>query len=252
MNLKSKLAIAASASLLMVGSVVAEESKWTTAEKVDLSTQKAKLGYTFGVQIGSNFVGQGMDKRVDVDAMVAAIRDMAAGIEPRLSNEEMQQAQVAFQQEMQAEQDKARAELVAQGEKNKAAGQKFLEENKATKGVKTTESGLQYNMIRDGKGKSPTAEDVIKVHYTGSLIDGTTFDSSYERGEPASFSVGAVIPGFAEGLQLMKEGGKIRLVIPEDQAYGLDGPPSIGPNQALVFEVELIEVTSQATSKKEG
>jgi len=252
MNMKHKLAIVVSTSLLMFGSVSAEESKWSASEKVDLSTQKAKLGYTFGVQIGSNFVGQGMDKRVDVDAMVAAIRDMAAGIEPRLSSEEMQATQLAFQQEMQAEQDVARAEMVAKGEENKTAGAKFMEENKATKGVKTTESGLQYNMVREGKGKSPTAEDVIKVHYTGSLIDGTKFDSSHDRGQPASFSVGAVIPGFAEGLQLMKEGGKIRLVIPEDQAYGLDGPPSIGPNQTLIFEVELIEVTSQPTSKKEG
>jgi len=252
MNVKTKMVIAAGASLMMIGTVVAKDSKWSTDKKVDLTTKEAKLGYLFGTQIGSNLVGQGMDKRVDVDALIAAIRDQAAGIEPRMSAEEMQQAQVAFQQEMQAEQEKLQAERVAEGEKNKAAGAKFLADNKSKSGVKVTDSGLQYNTLREGKGKSPSASDTIKVHYTGTLIDGTKFDSSYDRGQPATFSVGAVIPGFAEGLQLMKEGGKIRLAIPEDLAYGLDGPPSIGPNQALIFEVELIEVTSQATSKKEG
>lgn len=164
----------------------------------------------------------------------------------------MQQAQMAFQQVMQAEAEKAQAEIAAQGEANSAAGVAFMAANAKESGVKTTESGLQYNILRAGKGKTPTASDVIKVHYVGKLIDGTQFDSSYERGQPANFAVAAVIPGFSEGLQLVKEGGKIRLVIPENLAYGMDAPPSIGPNQALIFEVELLEVTPAPTSKKEG
>ena len=241
-----------SASMVLTTSAFAEESKWTTKNKVDLTTEEAKLGYTFGMQIGANLVGQGINKKIDVNALTAAIQDAAAGIEPRLSQEEMQQAQIAFQQAMQAEAEKARAELEAIGQENSEKGKAFMAKNAKTKGVKTTESGLQYNILREGKGKTPTSDDVIKVHYVGKLIDGTEFDSSYERGQPASFAVAAVIPGFSEGLQLVKEGGKIRLVIPEALAYGMDAPPSIGPNQTLIFEVELLEVTPAPTSKKEG
>ena len=116
--------------------------------------------------------------------------------------------------------------------------------------MKTTDSGLQYELLREGKGAKPTPTDTIKVHYTGTLIDGTKFDSSYDRGEPADFGVSGVIPGFGEGLQLMKEGAKYRFTIPADIAYGEQGPASIGPNQVLIFEVELIEIVTQSTTKK--
>lgn len=253
MNLTKKLVLTACASALLASaSVSAKDKKWSTKSKVDLTSEEAKLGYTFGAQIGSNLVGQGIDKKVDMDAFVAAIKDSAAGIDLRMTPEEMQKAQMAFQEVMQAEQQKVQAEMVAEGEKNKAAGAEFMAGNAKKKGVKVTDSGLQYNAIREGKGKSPTKDDVIKVHYVGKLIDGTQFDSSYDRGQPANFAVAAVIPGFSEGLQLMKEGGKYEFVIPETLGYGLQAPPSIGPNQALIFEVELLEVSSQPGQKKEG
>jgi len=253
MHLSKKIVVTACAAAFLVSaSASAKDKKWSEKSKVDLTSEEAKLGYTFGAQIASNMMSQGIEKRVDVTALVAAIKDITGDIEPRMSPEDMQSAQLRFAQVMQAEQDKVRAEVVAEGEKNKAAGTEFLAKNAKKKGVKVTDSGLQYNAIREGKGKSPTKDDVIKVHYVGKLIDGTEFDSSYDRGQPASFAIAAVIPGFSEGLQLMKEGGKYEFVIPEDLGYGLQAPPSIGPNQSLIFEVELLEVSSQPGQKKEG
>ncbi|NND01056.1 MAG: FKBP-type peptidyl-prolyl cis-trans isomerase, partial [Gammaproteobacteria bacterium] len=166
------------------------------------------------------------------------------GAESRMSVEEMQQAQQAFQLRKQQE-------FADIAEKNKTDGEAFLAKSKAEEGVMTTDSGLQYQVVREGKGKQPTAEDTVKVHYIGTLIDGTPFDSSYQRNQPADFPVTGVIPGFSEGLQLMKEGGKYRLVIPAEMAYGENGPGSIGPNQVLIFEVELLEVL-QASATKEA
>ena len=142
--------------------------------------------------------------------------------------------------------------MAAVADKNQTDGDAFLANNAKVDGVKVTESGLQYQVLREGKGKSPVATDTVKVHYQGTLTDGTKFDSSYDRGAPADFPVSGVIPGFAEGLQLMQEGAKYRFTIPAAIAYGADGPPSIGPNQVLVFDVEMIEVVSQAGEKKEG
>ena len=176
-----------------------------------------------------------MSGDVDIDAVVAAIRDVVGGNEPRMTIEEMQQTQAVYQQ-------KAQAELAAIAAENQAKGDEYLAINGKAEGVVTGESGLQYTVEREGKGKQPTAEDTVKVHYAGTLIDGTEFDSSYKRGAPADFPVSGVIPGFSEGLQLMKEGAKYRFVIPAAQAYGEQGPPSIGPNQVLIFDVELIEV----------
>ncbi len=213
------------------------------SSKVDLSDDASKLGYTFGAQIATDMKRQNLQEDINVDAMFAAFKDVFAGEEPRLSLEEMQAAQVAYQQKQQAK-------FQAIVDKNKADGEAYLAKNAKKSGVKTTDSGLQYEVLREGKGSTPTATDSIKVHYKGTLIDGTKFDSSYDRGEPANFGVSGVIPGFSEGLQLMKEGAQYRLTIPADIAYGVQGPPSIGPNQALIFEVELIEVVTQSTTKK--
>lgn len=250
MNLMKNVAVAAGLSVVTVGAFLgssvtvanAADSKWSTSSKVDLTSESAKLGYTFGAQIASDMKRQGLDKDVSTDAMFAAFKDVFAGVEPRLSMEEMQGAQAAYQQKQQAK-------YQAQLEENKAKGTAFLAKNAKKKGVKTTASGLQYEVLRAGKGKKPTATDSIKVHYLGTLIDGEKFDSSYDRGAPATFGVSGVIPGFSEGLQLMQEGAKYRLTIPSDIAYGEQGPASIGPNQALIFEVELIEVVTQSTSK---
>jgi len=210
---------------------------------VDLSSDAAKLGYTFGAQIASDMKRQNLDKDLDAEAMFAAFKDIFSGKEPRLSPDEMQGAQVAYQEKQQAKYQ----ELL---DKNKAAGDAFLAKNAEKSGVKTTASGLQYEVLREGKGRQPTTTDTIKVHYKGTLIDGTQFDSSYDRGAPADFGVSGVIPGFGEGLQLMKEGAQYRFTIPSNIAYGEQGPATIGPNQTLVFEVELIEVVTQPTTKK--
>lgn len=211
---------------------------------LDLSTDAAKLGYTFGAQIASDMKRQDMQDDISIDAMFAAFNDVFTDKEPRLSLDDMQAAQLAYQTKQQAKYQS----IVDQ---NKAAGNAFLAENAKKSGVKTTDSGLQYEVLRKGKGAKPTPTDTIKVHYTGTLIDGTKFDSSYDRGAPADFGVSGVIPGFGEGLQLMKEGAKYRFTIPANIAYGEQGPASIGPNQALIFEVELIEVVTQSTTKKE-
>ncbi len=228
------VAIAALASISSIA-VAQEGAKKSKLSTVKLDTEASKLGYTFGAQIGGQLAGSGLSGDVDIDAVVAAIRDVVGGNEPRMTIEEMQQTQAVYQQ-------KAQAELAAIAAENQAKGDEYLAINGKAEGVVTGESGLQYTVEREGKGKQPTAEDTVKVHYAGTLIDGTEFDSSYKRGAPADFPVSGVIPGFSEGLQLMKEGAKYRFVIPAAQAYGEQGPPSIGPNQVLIFDVELIEV----------
>jgi FKBP-type peptidyl-prolyl cis-trans isomerase FklB len=159
--------------------------------------------------------------------------------EPAYSVEELQAAMQAFQQKMMAEQQ-ARHEL--QAAENVAAGEAFLTENAAREGIETTESGLQFEVLEPGTGDSPTAEDAVQVHYKGTLIDGTVFDSSYERGQPAEFPVGGVIAGWTEALQLMNCGSKWRLYVPSELAYGEQGVGSIPPHSVLVFDIELLEV----------
>ena len=203
--------------------------------KVDLESDAAKLGYTVGTQIASDIVRGGIQSEIDVEAYLAAQRDVLTGAEPRMTPEEMQGAQQAFQLKQQEA-------VAAVANENKAAGEAYLKENAEKSGVKTTDSGLQYEVEREGKGAKPTAESTVTVHYKGALTDGTVFDSSYERNQPADFPVSGVIPGFSEGLLLMKEGAKYTFTIPSDIAYGPQGPASIGPNQVLVFEVELIAV----------
>lgn len=203
--------------------------------EVKLDNDKAKLGYMYGVQIASDMIQAGVVSEIEVEAFIAAQRDAFSGKEPRMSDEEMQ----AVQQNYVAKQQAAAAALAGQ---NKAKGEAYLAENKGKEGVNVTESGLQYQVLREGKGKAPSKEGSAKVHYQGTLTDGTTFDSSYERNEPATFPVGGLIPGFTEGLLLMKEGAKFRLVIPSEIAYGERASGPIGPNEVLVFEVELLEV----------
>ena len=157
-----------------------------------------------------------------------------------LSEEEMRTVMTAFQKEMAAKQ----AEMMkSQGEKNKKEGEAFLAENKKKEGVKTLASGLQYKVIKEGTGKTPKATDKVSTHYQGTLIDGTEFDSSYKRGEPATFPVNGVIPGWTEALQLMKVGSKWQLFVPSKLAYGEKGAgPIIGPNAVLIFTVELLAI----------
>ena len=202
---------------------------------VPLESDAAKLGYTIGAQIAADLVRGGIESEIDVDAFLAAQKDLMSGAEPRLSPEQMQAAQQAFQ----LKQQEAFANVAND---NKIKGEAYLIENKTNSDVQTTDSGLQYEVIREGKGEKPTAENTVTVHYKGTLTDGTVFDSSYDRGQAADFPVSGVIPGFSEGILLMQEGAKYKLTIPSDIAYGEQGPGTIGPNQVLIFEVELIAI----------
>jgi len=216
---------------------------------VSLETEEQKASYVIGANIGGQLSGQGVD--FDMPALTAGLEDALTGAEPRLSEEESHetiQALIADQQAKAAERQAAQeAERAALSEKNKAEGEAFLAANKDKEGVVTTDSGLQYKVIEEGTGEKPTAEDIVQVNYRGTLIDGTVFDSSYERGQPAEFPVTGVIPGWTEALQLMPEGSKWEIYIPADLAYGSRGAGSaIGPDAVLIFEVELLKADAKS------
>jgi FKBP-type peptidyl-prolyl cis-trans isomerase FklB len=208
------------------------------ADAPALKSDKEKISYSIGMDIGGNLKRQSID--VDPDALAKGIKDSYTGGKTLLTDEEARQAILDFQKQMMEKRAEALKQL---GEKNKADGAKFLAENGKKEGVKTLPSGLQYKELTPGTGKSPTATDTVTTHYKGTLIDGTEFDSSYKRGEPVTFPVSGVIPGWTEALQRMKEGAKWQLFIPPDLAYGDRGAgQEIGPNTTLIFEVELISV----------
>lgn len=208
------------------------------AETQVLKSEKEKLSYSIGMQIGSDLRRQAID--VEVDLLLRGLKDGFSGAKTLLTEQEVRQVLTAFQKEMVAKQKETAKAL---GEKNKKEGEAFLAENKKKPGVVTLPSGLQYKVIKAGTGKKPKATDTVKTHYRGTLIDGTEFDSSYRRGEPAIFPVNGVIRGWTEALQLMEEGAKWQLFIPSALAYGERGAgPLIGPHATLIFEVELISV----------
>lgn len=207
-------------------------------DKAPMTKQKDKVSYIIGYDIGSNFKRQSVD--VDVDLLLKGIKDGLRGSKSILSDDDTRETMNAFNKEM--KEKKAAADMKAM-ETNKKEGEAFLAANMKKDGVKTLPSGLQYKVIKEGTGKSPKATDTVTVNYRGSLIDGTEFDSSYKRGQPASFPVNGVIAGWTEALQLMKEGSKWQLFIPSKLAYGEKGAGNvIGPNSTLIFEVELISV----------
>ena len=209
-----------------------------TGEKKELKTLKEKASYTIGQQMGNSLVQ--VAPEIDEAALVRGLKDAIAGQQPAIDP----QSGAAALQEYQGTLQKAlEARKAADSEKSLKAAADFLAENKKREGVKSTESGLQYEVLREGAGEKPTAADTVKVHYRGTLLDGTEFDSSYGRGEPISFPLNGVIPGWTEGLQLMNTGAKYKLYLPPDLAYGERGAGSqIGPNSALIFEVELLEI----------
>ncbi len=222
--------------LLFAFGCTAEETK--AAPELKLDTPKSRISYTIGANIAKDFKAQKID--VDADVLLQGMKDTLAGKEMRLTDEEMAAEIQNFQKEMQA---KMVAEMEALSAKNKAAGEAFLAENSKKEGVVVTASGLQYKIIEAGDGASPGPSDMATVHYRGTLIDGTQFDSSYDRGTPATFPVSGVIAGWTEALQLMKPGAKWQIVIPADLAYGERGAgQEIGPNSTLVFDVELVSV----------
>lgn len=190
-----------------------------------------KLSYALGLSMGQNFKGSGVDK-LNADDFADALRAVYGEGTPAMTYDEAKQVVQEYFTNLQAK----------AGEMNAKAGKEYLANNAKEEGVKVTESGLQYLVVKEGNGKKPDPNDVVTVHYTGRLIDGTVFDSSVERGEPATFAVGQVIPGWVEGLQLMSEGSAYRLFIPSELAYGEHGTGPIQPNSTLIFDVQLLKV----------
>ena len=206
--------------------------------ELKLETTEQRLSYGIALTLGNRMKADQVP--MDVDAFSAGLRDALTGAEPRLSEEEIGVEMQAYQEKAAAEQQAAQAALA---ETNMAAATAFLAENSAREGVVTTDSGLQYEVIEAGDGPKPGPDDTVEVHYRGTLVDGTEFDSSYNRGETVSFGVGQVIPGWTEALQLMPVGSKYKLVIPPELGYGAGGAgQAIGPNAALIFDVELISI----------
>ena len=223
--------VVALAVVLLAGQLGAQESQV-------LKSEKEKLSYGMGMEIANNLKRQSFD--LDVDLFMKGLKDALSGGKTLMTEKDAREALMAFQKEMMAKQKEA---AKVSGEKNKKEGEAFLAENKKKEGVTTLPSGLQYKVIKPGTGKKPSPTDKVKVNYRGALIDGTEFDSSYKRGEPASFPVKGVIPGWTEALQLMEEGAKWQVFVPSNLAYGERGAgASIGPNATLVFEVELISI----------
>lgn len=212
----------------------------TACNKPDLKSDKGQASYAIGQQIGQNLKTQNIE--FDANTLVASMKDAAEG-KSQMTKEEIQKAMMKLQETAMKKQQE-------EGETNKKKSAEYLEKNKTAAGVKTTASGLQYVVIKEGDGAIPKKEDNVKCHYTGTLVDGTKFDSSVDRGQPAEFPVGGVIPGWTEALQLMKVGSKYKLFIPPELAYGPSGRPGIPPNSALVFEVELLEIVKAGAAAK--
>lgn len=203
----------------------------------DVTSDNEKVSYAVGWDMGTNIkrrVGE-----LDVDTIIQAIRDAVNESEPRVSQEEMQQILIALQQQMRQEQLEALRKLA---EENKAKSEAFLAENRSKTGIVALPSGVQYRVIEEGEGQRPSLEDTVRVHYRGSKMDGREFDSSFARGTPEEFTVNAVLRGWQEVLPLMKEGSTWQVFVPPELAFGTRGQPPVGPNEALMFDLKLIEI----------
>jgi FKBP-type peptidyl-prolyl cis-trans isomerase FklB len=220
------------------GSTVAKKSVVLT-----LKTQKDKASYAIGLNIGKSMHKDSVD--VDTSILLRGLKDGLAGSKPLLTDDEARAAMVTLQTDLRKKQEE---KILVQGEANKKEGEAFLAENKTKDGVVTLPSGLQYKILKEGTGPKPTAADTVVCNYKGTLLDNTEFDSSYKRGQPATFPVGGVIKGWTEALQLMPVGSKWQLFIPSELGYGARGGPGggIGPNATLVFEVELMSIQPKA------
>jgi FKBP-type peptidyl-prolyl cis-trans isomerase len=209
-----------------------------SAQNAPLETDGQKASYAVGLQLGSQ-IAPAKD-HLSMDAFLRGVQDALAERDPAIEPDSMQAVMGRFSAMIQEEQQ---AEMAAAAERNEQEGEAYLTTNGAKEGVTTTESGLQYEVLREGTGARPGPDDQVTIHYKGTLIDGTTFDSSYDRGEPATFGVTGVIPGFSEALQLMMVGSQYRFVIPGEIAYGPQGSGgTIPPNATLIFEIELLEI----------
>jgi FKBP-type peptidyl-prolyl cis-trans isomerase len=218
---------------LVLAAITFSINTWAT----ELNTDEQKLGYIIGMDIGKSLRQQGTT--VDLDALIDAISATYKGEELAMTVEE---AATIRQEYVEKRQEAQQAESAAVGVDNLAEGQKFLADNKGKEGVQTTDSGLQYKVLTMGDGAKPAATDTVKVHYKGTLLDGTEFDSSYARNEPISFALNRVIAGWTEGVQLMPIGSKFEFYIAPELGYGEGGGGPIPPNSTLIFEVELLDI----------
>lgn len=235
---KSYRFVAAALTLVLVGACTkqAEGDAAATKAPQTLESDAQKFGYAIGIDLGNSL--QPVKDDVDIAALKAGLDDAFAGVESKMDDAAREEIKNTVAKKMQ---ERQMQERLAQAEKNKDDGAKFLAENGKREGVKTTESGLQYEILSEGEGPNPTADDSVTVHYKGTLINGEEFDSSYSRGQPVTFPLKNVIKGWTEGVQLMNKGAKFKFFIPPELAYGERGAGvKIGPNETLVFEVELI------------
>lgn len=203
----------------------------------DLETEKGKLSYAIGWDIGEDIKQRGAE--FDVESLISAIRDSAAGSDPQVSPEEMVSLLTALQQRVRQEQQEA---FIALAEENQAAAEQFLAENVSKTGIVELPSGVQYRIIEEGEGARPGMESTVKVHYRGSKLNGLEFDSSFARGVPEEFAVNTVLRGWQEVLPLMKTGSTWQIFVPPELAFGARGNPPVGPNEALQFDLKLIEI----------
>lgn len=209
-----------------------------------LPTEKEQVSYMIGMDMARSL--EPVKGEIDLDTLQKALKSSLAGEKLLLDEKQAGEIREAFAQKVQAQRI---AKMMADAKKNLEDGQKFLTENGKKPGVVTTASGLQYQVLTEGKGAKPQPTDVVSAHYKGTLLDGKTFDSSYDRGEPANFALGQMVPGWQEGLALMPVGSKYRFWIPSNLAYGEQGAGPIGPNQTLVFEVELLDIAKAPAGK---
>lgn len=236
----NKLLTAGVAGVMLYASAIC-----TVSAQTPLETDAQKLGYTVGMDIGNSLQQQSGD--IDLDAMFAAVRDVLEGNDTQLTTEE---AAAIRQDYLARRREAAAAEREQLAAENLAEGEAFLAENANKSGVTVTDSGLQYEVVTEGDGARPAATDQVTVHYRGKLLNGQEFDSSYSRGQPATFALNRVIPGWTEGVQLMPVGSTYKFYIPSDLAYGANGAgQSIGPNATLIFDVELISIGDQETAQ---
>ncbi|AIZ63878.1 membrane protein [Hymenobacter sp. DG25B] len=211
---------------------------------MNLNSLKEQISYIIGRDLARNFAQQGLD--LDIDVLAASMKEGLAGEPSRLTQDQMKEAMGKLQQQMEAQEDgEGDGAGSTSGSENQAEGLAFLAANKDKAGVHTLPSGLQYEVLQEGSGKKPTLNSSVTTHYHGTLINGNVFDSSYQRGQPATFPVNGVIAGWTEALQLMPEGSKWRLYIPSELAYGKRGAGrDIGPDSTLIFDVELLKVNN--------
>lgn len=214
--------------------------------KVDLDSEKAKVSYAIGNNMGKQM--RNIKDELDLSILFQGLKDGFAGDEKaQMAAQDVQKTLQEFSQKMRK---RAEEERKVMADKNKAEGEAFLKENGAKEGVITTESGLQYKILKEGTGDAPKATDTVEVHYRGTLLDGTEFDSSYKTGTPAKFALHRVIPAWTEGVQLMKPGAKYMFFVPSNLGYGPRGSRAIGPNAVLTFEIELLRIVPPEELKK--